>query len=56
MAGDGRKRGDVALDNVTVNGTVFNDLATGGTIKIDSGDTLAFNGATINGGTLDVSA
>ena len=44
----------LTLDNVTVNGTVFNDLVTGGTIKIDSGDTLAFSGATINGGTLDV--
>ncbi len=45
----------LTLDNVTVNGTVFNDLVTGGTVQIDSGDTLAFNGATINGGTLNIS-
>ena len=37
-----------------MNGTVFTDLATGSTIQIDSGDTLAFNAATINGGTLNV--
>ena len=45
----------LTLDNVTVNGTVFNDLVTGGTIQIDSGDALTFNGATINGGTLNIS-
>ncbi len=44
----------VTLDNVTVNGAVFTDIATSSTIRVDSGDTLAFNGATINGGTLDV--
>ena len=44
----------LTLDNVTLNGTIFTDLDTGSTIKIDSGDALAFNGATINGGTLDV--
>ena len=45
----------LTLDNVTVNGTVFNDLVTGGTIQIDGGDTLMFNGATVNGGTLNIS-
>jgi hypothetical protein len=45
----------LTLDNVTVSGTVFNDLVTGGTIQIDSGDALTFNGATINGGTLNIS-
>ena len=44
----------LTLDNVTVNGTVFNDLVTGGTIQIDGGDTLTFNGATIDGGTLNI--
>ena len=44
----------LTLDNVTVNGTIFTDLATSSTIQIGSGDTLAFNGATINGGTIDV--
>ena len=44
----------LTLDNVTVNGTVFNDLVTGGTIQIDGGDMLTFNGATIHGGTLNV--
>jgi len=44
----------LTLDNVTVNGTIFNDLTTASTIRVDSGDTLAFNGATINGGTLDI--
>ena len=42
------------LDNVTVTGTIFTDVATSSTIQIDIGDTLAFNGATINGGTLNV--
>ena len=44
----------LTLDNVTVNGTTFNDLVTGGTIQIDGGDTLTFNGDTVNGGTLDI--
>jgi fibronectin-binding autotransporter adhesin len=45
----------LTLDGMTVNGTVFNDLVTGGTIQSDSGDALTFNGATINGGTLNIS-
>jgi FecR protein len=44
----------LTLDNVTVTGTVFTDIATSSTIKVGSGDTLAFNGATIDGGTLNV--
>ena len=44
----------LTLDNVTVTGTIFTDVATSSTIQIDIGDTLAFNGATINGGTLNV--
>jgi hypothetical protein len=42
------------LDNVTVNGTTFNDTASGSIIQVDSGDTLTLNGVTIEGGTFSI--
>ncbi|MDR3661159.1 MAG: hypothetical protein P4L86_12345, partial [Mycobacterium sp.] len=42
----------LTLDNVTVTGTTFTDIASSSTIKVDSGDTLKLNGAAINGGTI----
>jgi hypothetical protein len=44
----------LTLDNVTVNGTVFTGLDTSSIIQVDDGDTLALNGAAINGGTIIV--
>ncbi len=42
------------LDNVTVNGTTFNDTASGGIIQVDGGDALTLNGVTIEGGTFSI--
>ena len=44
----------LTLDNVTVNGTIFTGLDASSTIQVDGGNTLAFNGGTINGGTLNL--
>ncbi len=43
----------LTLDNITVNGTSFDDTASGATIQIDGGDKLTLNGAGINGGTIN---
>ncbi|MDR3664744.1 MAG: hypothetical protein P4L86_30880, partial [Mycobacterium sp.] len=42
----------LTLDNVTVNGTAFTDLATSSTIQVDDGDTLTLNSASISSGTV----
>jgi hypothetical protein len=42
-------------DNVAANGTTFNDVSViSGVVQIDAGDALAFNGDTLNGGTLNI--
>ncbi|MGB9115991.1 beta strand repeat-containing protein, partial [Bradyrhizobium sp.] len=43
----------LTLDNVTVNGTTFTDVATSSTIQVDIGDTLTLNGVAINGGAVN---
>jgi Concanavalin A-like lectin/glucanases superfamily/FecR protein/Cadherin-like len=43
----------LTLDNDTVTGTSFTDIAVGAVIKIDDGTTLTLSGVTINGGTIN---
>src|SRR6185437_5351365 len=45
----------LTLDHVTVNGTSFDDTASGATIQIDGGiaNAVTLSGATINGGTIN---
>ena len=43
----------LTLDNVTVNGTSFDDTASGATIQVDGGDTLTLYDVTINGGIIN---
>jgi hypothetical protein len=46
----------LTLDDVTVNGTAFNDIANGATVSVDGGQTLTLqNGATVTGGSLVIS-
>jgi hypothetical protein len=44
----------LTLDTVTLNSTSFADTTTGGTILVGSSTKLTFNGATIDGGTLNI--
>jgi fibronectin-binding autotransporter adhesin len=43
----------LTLDNDTVTGTHFSDIADGATIQIDGGTTLTLDGVTINGGIIN---
>ena len=43
----------LTLDNVMVNGTIFNDVDATSIIQIDDGTTLTLNDVTINGGTIN---
>jgi fibronectin-binding autotransporter adhesin len=43
----------LTLDDDTVNGTDFNDIASGATIQIDDGTVLTLAGATVNGGIIN---
>ena len=46
----------LTLDNDTVSGTAFTDIASGAVLSVDAGDTLTLDDVTVTGGTLDVAA